>query len=132
MAAASQIICIFSITFFFHLFYETFCESIGIFYFSNENSPKEHLFRLPLSFSLMIINCEVKYELNNLFNFIMLRRNISNFPVGHADLYRETSLDPNLNVSIVMPWLLEKPASTQKMKEERKKFLKITIYTVRA
>lgn len=80
----------------------------------------------------MIINCEVKYELDNLFNFIMLGRNINNFRVGHTDLYRETSLDPNLNVSIAMPWLLKKPASTQKTKEEKKKFLKITISTVRA
>lgn len=62
----------------------------------------------------------------------MLRRNISNFPVSHASLYRETSLAPNLNVSITMTWLLKKPASTQKNKEERKKFLKITMCTVRA
>ena len=33
--------------------------------FSNENSPREHLFSLPLSFFLVVVNCEVKYELNN-------------------------------------------------------------------
>ena len=54
----------------------------------------------------------------------MLRRNISNFRVGHTDLYRETSLDPNLSVSIAMPWLLKKPASTQKNERRKKEIFK--------